>query len=367
MDQSNLGIEDLLSDFTFCEYCLGVNEQSVAYWTSWIKAHPERQLVFSRAKNLYFVLNGDVSSADFERDYAVFCKAFEHHIGVSKILSPFTNRPLPQKSSKVVLIYSLLSGLTACVLLATGIYFLLKPKPLGKSNAYTSVYFSPIGKRRSLTLSDGTSVRLNSGSKLTVLPGYNHHKREVMLEGEAYFTVVHNAKSPFSVHTLNFRVNDLGTVFNVKAYSGDKTFEAVLIKGSIEVVLNNKQGSRVILTPSKKIVLNNSLVSNLPAGNSNKAIPVYKIKGIANNVFKNSIVETDWTANKLSFYDEPFEDIAPVIERWYGLKLIVNNKELDGYHFTATFGNQSIDQVLKALKLTANFNYRREGNVITIY
>ncbi|MES2275412.1 MAG: FecR domain-containing protein [Bacteroidota bacterium] len=253
--------------------------------------------------------------------------------------------------------------------LSIGGYFLLNKTNHLQPNrqAQQSVYYSPIGRKKSVTLPDGTVVLLNSGSQLTLLPGYGQHMRSVTLAGEAYFTVVHDPKSPFSVHTPGFDVNDLGTVFNVKAYAGDRTSEAVLIKGSVEVVLKNKFSSRVLLAPNKKlIILNHPLPEDL-AIKTEQPRAEYKVTGIANNVFKNSIVETDWTNDKLSFYDQQFEDIVPVIERWYDVKLMVNNKQLSGYRFTATFDKENIDQVLKALKLTANFNYRREGNVITVY
>jgi transmembrane sensor len=260
--------------------------------------------------------------------------------------------------------------------LSVGGYFLLNKQDNQQLSrqADQSVYLSPAGKRKSLTLSDGTVVLLNAGSKLTVLPGYNHQKREVLLEGEGYFTVVHNSKSPFSVHTVNFDVNDLGTIFNVKAYASDKTSEAVLIKGSVEVVIKNRAANqknnvanRIVLSPNKKLViLNDPLTDELVVKDNNRTSH-YKVTGIGNNVFKNSIVETDWTNNKLTFYDQKFDDIVPIIERWYNVKLIVHNKQLSGYNFTATFTKQSIDEVLMALKLTANFSYRKEGDEIIIY
>jgi ferric-dicitrate binding protein FerR (iron transport regulator) len=55
------------------------------------------------------------------------------------------------------------------------------------------------------------------------------------------------------------------------------------------------------------------------------------------------------------------------MERWYGVKIDILNPDLKGYHFTATFDHEDITEVLKALKLSGNFKYRKEGNVISIY
>jgi len=320
--------------------------------------------------------------AEFEQWYTLFDDVFEGNTGETReeaearIYKTILSRGNIQVSRKrnqprIFVAASIVLALTI------GGYFLLNKHSNQQlsGQADQSVYLSPVGKKKMLTLSDGTVVLLNAGSKLTVLPGYNHQKREVLLEGEGYFTVVHNSESPFSVHTRNFDVNDLGTIFNVKAYASDKTSEAVLIKGSVEVVLksntsrsNNKDGNSILLSPNKKLVILNDPPSDeLAVKKEDKPMLRYKITGIGNNVFKNSIVETDWTNNKLTFYDQQFDDIVPVIERWFGIKLIVHNQQLSGYRFTATFDKQNIDEVLKDLKFTANFSYRKEGNVIIIY
>jgi ferric-dicitrate binding protein FerR (iron transport regulator) len=95
-------------------------------------------------------------------------------------------------------------------------------------------FSSALGRKKSITLTDGTKVILNGGSKLTVAGDYNVSRRDVILEGEGYFDVVHNAQKTFTVHTAKINIKDIGTIFNVKAYVADKTTEASLIKGAIE-------------------------------------------------------------------------------------------------------------------------------------
>ena len=55
------------------------------------------------------------------------------------------------------------------------------------------------------------------------------------------------------------------------------------------------------------------------------------------------------------------------MQRWYGVKIIIANSVVKSNRFTATFSNENITQVLEALKLSGNFNYRKEGDVIIIY
>lgn len=168
------------------------------------------------------------------------------------------------------------------------------------------------------------------------------------------------------MHTGKINVKDIGTIFNVKAYSTDKTTEASLIKGSIEITVNNLSKSKVLLTPNKKFVLFNK--RDLSKTNEVTATKkLFAVSAITNNTISNSIVETDWTQNKLTFFDQPFDEIAPQMERWYGVKINIINPQVKGGRFTGTFDHEDIIQVLNALKLSGNFNYRKEGDAISIY
>jgi len=93
----------------------------------------------------------------------------------------------------------------------------------------------PYGARHSITLSDGTLVQLNSGSKLIFPAKFSENKREVYLKGEGYFDVSKNVKKPFIVKTDYIEISVFGTQFNVSAYEDDKSACAVLVEGSVDV------------------------------------------------------------------------------------------------------------------------------------
>ncbi|MGZ3756279.1 MAG: FecR family protein [Mucilaginibacter sp.] len=228
------------------------------------------------------------------------------------------------------------------------------------------VFVSPIGKKTSFSLADGSKIILNGGSKLIVSKGFNINNREVLLDGEGYFRVVHNSKQPFTVHTKRIDVRDIGTEFNVAAYQEDKNTEIALIKGAVEVTVNDKVQSKVLMAPNQKFVIAN----NANINNKDNKILIEKpfiIRPLAISAVSNSLAETDWAQNKLTFDDLAFEDIALQMERWYGVKFVFENQAVRIYHFTASFDREDITQVLEALKLSGNFNYRKEGNVISIY
>ena len=93
----------------------------------------------------------------------------------------------------------------------------------------------PRGGEFSLTLSDGSMVKLNSESLIRYPVTFQGGKREVYLEGEACFQVEKNTEAPFVVHTAKTDVTVLGTTFNVSAYEDECHTIVTLVEGSVEV------------------------------------------------------------------------------------------------------------------------------------
>ena len=115
----------------------------------------------------------------------------------------------------------------------------------------------PAGQRVNLDLPDGSNVWLNAGTTMQYPVSFMTDKREVILDGEAYFEVAHNEKSPFVVHTSTLDVEVLGTKFNVEAYSARKIFETSLMEGRVKVKLphDRKRIPSFLATQSRKRTL----------------------------------------------------------------------------------------------------------------
>lgn len=95
----------------------------------------------------------------------------------------------------------------------------------------------PYGRRSKVQLEDGTVVQLNAGSRLVYPSSFDKNKREVFLEGEAFFEVAPNAGAPFFVYTSNMETEVLGTSFNISAYKDDTRKSIVLVTGSVQLNL----------------------------------------------------------------------------------------------------------------------------------
>lgn len=231
--------------------------------------------------------------------------------------------------------------------------------------------FTGNGSRTHLVLPDGTLVWLNAGSRIKYEKNFGTDFREVSLTGEAFFDVAQNARKPFVIHTEKVDIKVLGTRFNVKSYPLEKTTEATLIRGSIEVSIKARPNERIILKPNEKLVVANddsTLHRSGPARHTGKAEEsLVAIKKPTYESHTGTIIETSWIDNKLIFQDEEFRELAKKMERWYGFTIRFDNSRQEELHFTGSFQKETIQQALDALKLTAAFKYTIEGNQITVY
>lgn len=226
------------------------------------------------------------------------------------------------------------------------------------------------GSKTKIQLPDGTQVWLNAGSKLTYDKDFGNRLREVTLIGEGFFDVVRNEQKPFIIHTTKMDVKVLGTRFNVRSYPNDKTTEAALIHGSIEVSLKDRPSEKIILKPNEKIVVDNR--DTLEQYNithhtaKENAEPLVAIKNLTYQSSDSTIVETSWVDNKLSFVNESFSELAPRMERWYGVSIHFREASLSTIHFTGTFTEETIQEAMKALTITEPFNYKFQGKTVLI-
>lgn len=222
------------------------------------------------------------------------------------------------------------------------------------------------GSRTKVKLPDGSVVWLNAGSKIKYDESFGNSTRTVTLSGEAFFDVVKNKEKPFIIHTPNIDIKVLGTAFNVKAYPKDHTTEASLIRGLIEVTIKNRSNDKIILTPNEKLIVENNPADNRENSSTGKPEPVVSINPIKPNRIDSTINEIQWVQNRLVFDDEPLQEIARKMERWYNVTIEIKEEELLNKRISGSFINENIDQAIEALSITGKFRYKRINNTILI-
>ena len=211
----------------------------------------------------------------------------------------------------------------------------------------------PYGKRFDIILSDGTQVFLNSGSTLKYPSQFvDHGKRQVFLEGEAYFDVSHDEENPFSVISHELGVEVLGTTFNISNYEEDHDTEVVLVNGSVQLEAlggSSRDSSEVLLRPGFK-------------GSFDKSKRQITTEEV------NTSLYTSWVRGQIIFRNSTFENIVQKLERHYNVIIINNNLKLSKETFNATIdvNSEHIEQVLEYFNKIYEIDYEIVNNKIII-
>ncbi len=278
------------------------------------------------------------------------------------------------RSKKIFRLTAISIAASLCFFIS--LYFINNHKPAkpasiaGKAISDVHEVSTRLGSKSKIQLPDGSQVWLNAGSKLTYSKDFGVYDRKVELSGEGFFDVMKDESRPFLIQTHAVDIRVLGTVFNVKAYPEDERSETSLLEGKIEVVIKNRPSDKIILSPNEKLVVENGTDKKVKdAWDSNRDEPLVAINKLKHNTIDSSVAEVQWKDNKLVFEDEPLEDIAVKMERWFDVEIDIRERELAAKRLTGKFENESIEQALEGLAYTSTmpFSFERKGNKIFIY
>ena len=211
-------------------------------------------------------------------------------------------------------------------------------------NQYSTVIV-PEGQKSMIVLPDGSNVWLNSGSSLKYKNSFNAKIREVEIAGEGFFEVKSDKSRMFRVHSGDISVEVYGTAFNVKNYGEEKQLEVTVENGNVGVV---REGS---------------LLAELTRG---KQVSVRKADRDVIVSDANVEVVTAWKNNELIFDDSPFEEVIRYLERWYGVKITIEEKMKKNHNYTFKVKTESLTELLKLLKVITPLEYKIDGKNVTI-
>ncbi|UAM97990.1 FecR domain-containing protein [Polaribacter litorisediminis] len=210
----------------------------------------------------------------------------------------------------------------------------------------------PYGKRFSVKLSDGTKVHLNAGTSLRYpIKFLKGKERLVFVEtGEAYFDVTKDVEHPFIVNNGDVNIRVLGTEFNVSSYPEDATIKTVLVEGSVSLYATNE----------KYDVKNSTVLKPGFKADWNKSNDVVKVDKADVEMY------TAWIDGKIILKHMKFSSIIKKIERHYNVSIQNEDKVLGDEFITATFEDESIEQVLEVINKLHPIEYSVKDNKIVI-
>ena len=225
-----------------------------------------------------------------------------------------------------------------------------------KKQLMESVNSTTIPQR--INLEDGSYILLKPASRVAYAKHFGADKREVYLEGDAFFQVAKNATRPFYVYTNELVTKVLGTSFDVRAFPHDNTIQVMVHTGKVTVYKRKNEASEqelarvnaTIITPNQQVLFNRQQASITRSITTQPQVintPVYK-----NNT-------------PFVFTDAPASEVLMALQKAYGINIIFDEELLRHCSFTGAFTNESfferIDLLCKAIEATYE---QTDGQVI---
>ena len=207
------------------------------------------------------------------------------------------------------------------------------------------------GMKKEITLKDGTTVFLNSGSSVFVSSDFGVNNRTVKLTGEAFFHVHRDVTKPFIIHTGKIATTVLGTSFDINAYPEDDHVKVTVATGKVKVVGTDKSGQPHLF--AKSLVHNQALVYN-------------KIKDTHIIKISNADSISSWRSNHLIFDNASYPEIARTLSRWYGMDVELGAPAEDSKRYTLSFYNERLDKVLDVFSNLTGMTYTMQGKKVII-
>jgi len=244
------------------------------------------------------------------------------------------------------------------------IFFLLQKKS-NNTPVFSQEIIVPKGRQEKIILNDGTGVWLNSGSVLKIDNNYGKKNRLVYLEGEGYFEVVHHKNMVFTIATKDYTIRDIGTKFNIKAYTADSIFETAVMDGKISVegrFSGDNKVSTILLAKNAVLKVRHPLPKDASRAYPASASPVVVLRNAPNVNSYNY-----WKDDILVFDNLSFKDIAVQLERKYNVVILIKDDSLNNYHFSGSFNKvPDIENVLNIIQETTPISYQLAGDTIRI-
>lgn len=340
MENINQEIEVLINAFVKGTITEG-DFSRLENWAHQSEAHRKyvcdvREVIFSH----------NVMSDHTHHDVKAAIERFHKHISKSQL----SNMPQSAVSISITLLWKKIVRIAAIILVLILPFFTYYVGHQRVEQQFAKVVMeAPDGSQLDLTLPDGTTVRLNSGSRLSYSQGYGIVDRKLTLSGEGYFKVHHSEKLPFIIKTKGLVLQDIGTEFNIRDYKEDEQASVNLFHGSVEI--HNE------VLPSKSVFLNpgECLTLNKRTG---------KVLRTKNDADMNSAQ----AMNDLNFINMRIDDIAKQLSRSYGINIevvdSVRNRRFYGFFNRK---EDTLNKILEVMSGTDLVRYKRVKDKYIIF
>lgn len=213
-------------------------------------------------------------------------------------------------------------------------------------------YMTEVGQTLKLKLEDGSEIWLAPKSALNVPSNFNGSKRELRLDGEAYFLVESKQNKPFRIYTKNSITKVLGTKFNVMALADESLLEVQVTEGvvAVEKSIRNQSEGDIILKEGDML-------------QTDEQLSTYNVK---HNV--QTFAHSKWMDGVIHLDDLPLTRISERLERWYPVQIILESENLSDKRLTAEFSSdQPLEEIMDEISLALNIDYKLNQQTVIFY
>ena len=348
MNYADYSTEDFLADESFQDFVLARDPAAVAFWQDWASQRPGQTAAFDEAVAV-LQLFGQARPAPLPQGLrqAEVARFWQGLRAPQPVLRSGRAGRVRRRATA--------AGLLLLALLGLGLGWWLRPVAPAPLLRYATL----AGQQRTVRLPDGSQVRLNASSVLTLAPAWQPGAgREVWLTGEAFFDVRHTAPAAlravaaapvaakFVVHAGGLDVAVLGTRFDVR-HVGAKT-SVVLSSGQIALSRAHAAGQPPLLMQPGDLVRYDEAAPQRLAVERTVQPALYAA----------------WTSGRLDFDNTPVADIVALLEDRYGLRVRLGRPGLARQKLTGTLPGQNPDVLLEALGKSLDIKVRRQGSEV---
>lgn len=338
MHYQHFTAEDFVADAFFRKWVFNPDQDTQVFWSQWLKEHPDKRAEVEQAKQILRTVRFNyyqASQQDFQEVWVEIEIKRKRSSDAVSAHQQVKSRSMHRLWLKVAASVSILAML---------LYLLTYPW-------HYETYVTAYGERKTIILPDETELVMNANSSLKFDKQWKEHqRRQVWLEGEAFFHV-NKVKSaddknlPFLVHTGELAVEVLGTEFNVHARRGET--KVVLNSGKVKLNLEKQQEDEIYMSPGEMVEVSEN----------NPSIIRKQVKPEEH---------TSWRNNWLVFEAATLAEVKEILEDQYGYKVIIEKENLVERKFKGRFPLDKIDLMLQAIEASLDIEVKRDHKKVYI-
>lgn len=371
MDYTLYAPEDFAANESYLRYYFKLDPVDVFFWQNWISNHPEKLDVIMSADQLISFAALQLPEEEYQQEMERLHRAINTHEGEA----PQEEAPLiATKQGRLIRLFAL-AVITIGIVLTVILFFYNKEYYNNKNTRqllatqYLQEKKNNGTQALTIQLEDSSTVILEAGAKLLYPPHFKSGKREVYLEGEAFFDVSHDADRPFYVFYNNLVTHVLGTSFRIKT-NPKKQVEVTVHSGKVEVyeqVTASRKRERinvsngVILTPNQKVIYSED-------SRQFEALLVEDPLPLLPVVPADSIHSAGAVAAAASFVFNraPLPEVLHTFEQVYGIEIEVENERINSCHFSGDISNMDFNARMEVICQVLHAAYEIRGTKIII-